>query len=83
MLLFVNLCLKGGASTVHPLPTGLQIVHFPFSTPGADVTRLRMLDLDAGKGRQVMKYVHAATARSGATTLQSLKSMRDMCSREL
>ena len=36
-------------------------VHIPFSTPGADVTRLRMLDLDAGKGRQVMKCVRAAT----------------------
>ena len=29
------------------------------------MTRLRMLDHDAGKGRQVLKCIHAATAQSG------------------
>ena len=34
-------------------------------TPCADVTQLRMLDFNAGKGRQIMKCIHAATAQSG------------------
>ena len=34
-------------------------------TPYADVTQLRILDLDAGKGHQVMKCIHSVTVRCG------------------
>ena len=39
-------------------------------TPCVDMTRLCMLDLDAGKDCQVMKYIHAATALSGVLQCQ-------------
>ena len=56
----------------------LQIVHFPFSMPVvyqlpptalhmpcADETRLRMLNLNAGKDRQVMKCIQLQLCMSG------------------
>ena len=56
-------------------------------------TRLRMLYLDAGKGRQVMKRIQLRTYtalqwtmelfNASYTTLQWLESARGMCSREL
>ena len=35
-------------------------------TPCADVTRLCMLDIDAGKGRQVIKCIHAAQLQNNS-----------------
>ena len=55
-------------------------------TPCADVTRLRMLDLDAGKGRQIMKCSEwsASMLHYKYTLAEDLERERaGMCSREL
>ena len=43
------------------LPTAPTALHMPC----ADVTRLHMLDLDAGKGRQVMRCIQLQLCMSG------------------
>ena len=69
----------------------MPVVYRPHQLHGStcllNLTRLRMLDLDAGKGRQVMKSIQLLNSvecfNAGYTTLQWLKSARGMCSREL
>ena len=56
-------------------------------TPRADVAQLRMLDLDAGKDRQVMKRIQLQLCMSRSASMLALlryngKSARGMCSRE-
>ena len=57
-------------------------------TPRADVTQLRMLDLDAGKDRQVMKWIQLHLCMSWSASMLAMlryngKSARGMCSRKL